>query len=72
MQIYLSHHLTDVHRTQEDVRSSVVLKHATAQIIVAGKNVHYLHLLKIVFVELKQPGNGILDGGRLSIQVNSK
>ena len=58
----------DVRRTQEDVKSSVVQTHATVQIIAAGKNVHYLDLLKIVCVEPTQHGNGILDGGRLSIK----
>ena len=67
MQIYLPHHRTDVQRTQEDVRRLVVQKHATVQIIAAGKNVHYLDLLKIVCVEPTQHGNGILDGGQLNI-----
>ena len=72
MQIYLPHHRTDVQRTQEDVRRLVVQKHATVQIIAAGKNVHYLDLLKIVCVEPTERGNGILGGGRLRIKVSSK
>ena len=72
MQIYLPRHRRDVQRTQEDVRRLVVQKHATVQIIAAGKNVHYLDLLKIVCVEPTEHGNGILGGGRLRIKVNSK
>ena len=63
MQIYLPHHRRDVQRTQEDVRRLVVQKHATVQIIVAGKNVHYLSHMKIAYMVMIQHGSGIPDGG---------
>ena len=52
-----------VPRTPEDARGLHVLKHATVQIIVAGKNVHYLYQMKTAYMVMMQHGSGITDGG---------